>query len=225
MKWKQYLILILSTCLVVVTPAISKALIINEIYFDPAMPVGDDDGEFIELFNENTIPLDLTDYTISGVSASFDSLIIDPGGFVVLTREPIDDGDSDPYNFESLYGNGDGILDEFSFPVVKFTGSLSNSGELLTVYGPGGDVIDTYNYMAFVNSDANGNGFSIERIDPYTETIDSNFAVSIIMGGSPGKWNSIAPLQENETSPVPEPSTLLLMITGLIYLRWRWLRA
>lgn len=216
MKPKKYIFVLVVTCLMILHPIISEALIINEIFFDPQMPVGDDDAEFIELYNEGNTFIDLTGYTISGFSTSFDGLIVSPEGFVVIAREPVHDGDSDLYNFESLYGNGDGLLDEFPFLLVKSTGLLSNSGEVITLYGVGGEVLDSYGYSAFIGSSASGGGFSVERLNPFDSSYDGNFGVSTVIGGTPGAWNSISLLDSGGTSSVPEPATVLLVIAGLM---------
>lgn len=170
--------------------------------------IEDDDGEFLELYNEGLDDMDLTGYTIEGISVNLQGFTIGAGGFLVLASEAVDDGDSDLDSFDTLYGNGDGLLTEFPFPLVDFIGSLSNTGEILTLYGPGGAVVDRYNYIPFLGSGADGRGVSIERIDPSGLSVDTNFKVSEVSGGTPGRWNSVA--------SVPEPGTGLLLATGLI---------
>lgn len=197
-------------------PSIVNALVINEIHFNPPTPIDDNDGEFLELYNELDIPVDLTGYSIGGITASLNG-IINSREFLVLSSEPVDDSDTDTYSFESLYGNGDGILSEFPFQVIKFTGSLANTGEPLTIYRPGGEIVESYNYIFFLDSIADGGGFSLERINPYMPAFDSNFSISNTIWGTPGEWNSVSSgISPPGTSPVPEPSTLLLLLTGLI---------
>lgn len=212
-KWISALFYV---CVIAIYPGIVDALIINEIYFNPPSPIGDDDGEFIELFNEEDYSIDLTGYSIGGITISLNGVIVGAKGFLVLSSELLDDADNDGYNFTSLYGNGDGVLNEFPFPLVDFTGSLANTGELLTIYGPGGEIIESYNYVSFLDSAADGGGFSVERINPQMPAIDSNFGVSAQIWGTPGGWNSIAVWNPSQTpSAVPEPATILLILSGV----------
>lgn len=192
----------------------AEAIVINEIQFNPSQ-VQDDDGEFIELYNEGSKAVDLTGYTMGGVSVNMDGTILYPGDFLILASEAVDDADTDTDSFESIYGNGDLSLSEFTFPVIDYSGSLSNSGETITLYNPAGNVIDSFNYISFIGSGADGGGFSLERIDPLAPSIDSNFMVSTIPGGTPGMGNSVAVSTSSGVASVPEPSTLLLMVFGL----------
>ena len=136
--------------------------------------------------------------------------------------EPVDDGDTDSDSFDTIYGNGDSLLTEFHFPVIDFTGSLANTGEVLILYGPGGGVVDLYDYTPFVRSNADGGRFSVERIDPMLPSGDANFRVSETSGGTPGMWNSAAgTISSGDVTPVPEPSTWILLATGLFLNIWR----
>ena len=141
---------------------------------------------------------------------------------MVFASEAVDESDTDMDSFKTIYGNGDGLLTEFPFPVVDFSGSLANIGEALILYGPDGMVVDHYNYTSFIGSGADGGGFSIERLDSGGPSVDSNFRVSEISGGTPGMWNSVSePLQFGDANPVPEPATYMLLMTGLFLVAWR----
>lgn len=219
-KW-WYIILILLAYLISDGVEPVMAVVLNEIHFNPS-PTQDDDGEFVELFNEEINSVDLTGYTLEGISVNLQDVILPPGGFVVLASEAVDDSDIDINSFESIYGNGDGLLTEFTFPVVDFSGSLNNSGEELILYSPDDEVVDSYNYMPFLGSGADGLGYSVERIDPWVPSLGTNFTVSTVTGGTPGTWNSVANYPDHEdTSRVPEPATYLLLITGLCLWPWK----
>lgn len=197
----------------------AEALVINEIHFNPSFPVEDDDGEFLELFNEGLLPVDMTGYSIAGITVNFEGIILNPESFMVLASELLDDSDTDRESFEAIYGDGDGLLTEFTYITLDFSGSLANAGELLTIYGHGGEVIDRYDYTPFIGSGADGGGFSIERIDPLKPSEDINLSVSEVPGGTPGMWNSVAEQPgSGDVTSVPEPPTYLLLIAGLLLL-------
>ena len=135
-------------CILLLMPTSAQALVINEIHFNP-FHVGDDDGEFIELYNEKADIVDLVDYTMGGISVNLQGIKVEAGGFVVLASEPVDDGDTDSDSFDTIYGNGDRLLTEFHFPVIDFTGSLANTGEVLILYGPvGAWLISTITHLS-----------------------------------------------------------------------------
>ena len=214
-------IILLGFCIFLLMPTSAPALVINEIHFNPSL-VGDDDGEFLELYNEEADIVDLMGYTMGGISVDLQGIKVEAGGFVVLASEPVDDGDTDSDSFDTIYGNGDSLLTEFHFPVIDFTGSLANTGEVLILYGPGGGVVDLYDYTPFVRSNADGGRFSVERIDPMLPSGDANFRVSETSGGTPGMWNSAAgTISSWDVTPVPEPSTWILLATGLFLNIWR----
>ncbi len=210
-------IILLGFCIFLLMPTSAPALVINEIHFNPSL-VGDDDGEFLELYNEEADIVDLMGYTMGGISVDLQGIKVEAGGFVVLASEPVDDGDTDSDSFDTIYGNGDSLLTEFHFPVIDFIGSLANTGEVLILYGPGGGVVDLYDYTPFVRSNADGGRFSVERIDPMLPSGDANFRVSETSGGTPGMWNSaVGTISSGDVTPVPEPSTWILLATGLLF--------
>ncbi len=188
----------------------AAGIIINEIGFNPDV-VDDTDGEFIELYNAGIDAVNIDGYSFEGVSVDLSGITLLPGEFLVLAREAVDGSDADTDSFETVYGDGDGDLDEFGFIVLDFAGSLLNSGELLVLKDNGGSVVDSYDYTAFLGTGADGGGFTVERINPYRPSVNSNFGVSVLSGGTPGHMNSIA-------VPVPEPSTALLLAGGLVTL-------
>ena len=79
-------------------------------------------------------------------------------------------------------------------------------------------MVDLYDYTPFVRSNADGGGFSVERIDPMLPSGDANFRVSETSGGTLGMWNSAAgTISSGDVTPVPEPSTWILLATGLLF--------
>ncbi len=185
------------------------SVVINEINFNPNI-VADSDGEFIELYNTSLFAVPLDSYSFEGVSVDFTSVTLGPGEYLILASEPVDGSDTDIDSFESVYGDGDGDFDEFEFTILDFSGSLLNGGETLSLFDDSGLLVDSYDYSSFnTGTGADGGGFTIERIAPFALSINSNFDVSIILGGTPGYINSVA-------TPVPEPSSIFLLVSGII---------
>src|SRR3972149_10053223 len=93
-------IVLLGFCIFLLMPTSAPALVINEIHFNPSL-VGDDDGEFLELYNEEADIVDLMGYTMGGISVDLQGIKVEAGGFVVLASEPVDDGDTDSDSFDT----------------------------------------------------------------------------------------------------------------------------
>lgn len=120
---------------------------ITEIMYDNP---SSDDYEFIELYNRGNTPAYIGGYTFtSGVTYTFPSDTIAPGGFLYLSFDP-----STADNF-------------FGFDSYQYTGTLSNTGEKLQIENTEGDVIDslTYSNVAPWPLGAAGDGASITMCD------------------------------------------------------------
>ena len=113
------------------TPAPTAALtvVINEVAWAGTLSSSDD--EWMELYNPGTNDIDLTGWTLRSsdgtpnITTEFDGITIDAGGYLLLERT-----DNDPTNVDAD---------------VIYTGSLSNTGEILTLYDPNGYIVDTAN--------------------------------------------------------------------------------
>lgn len=131
---------------------IRPTLVINEIMADP--PFGNQKGEFLELWNYGTQPVDLSGARfVEGVRANFpEGSVVRPGEFVVLAAEPDWLQEAFP-NLES---------------VIPYRGKLANRGERLRLEDRYGNLIDEVRYR--VEGDwpvlASGRGSSLERLHP-----------------------------------------------------------
>ena len=84
-----------------------------------------------------------------------------------------------------------------------FSGSLANEGELVSLRGPLGELIQSFTYgdsnIAGWPADADGEGQSLEYIGPFDQDVENpatiagdpydtaaNWRASLIVGGSPG---------------------------------------
>ncbi len=142
-------------------------LIISEIMYNPPES-GTDTTEFIELYNNDTLAINLVDYYFSeGINYTFPEIILNPNEYIVIAR--------DSNAFEDYYG----------FTTYQWSsGSLTNSGELIELRNAGGTVADVVEYSntAQWSLAANGNGASLTLCD-----FDADNSL-------PENWNaSIAP--------------------------------
>jgi hypothetical protein len=137
-------------------------LLISEIHYHPATSnaIDGDEYEFIELMNSGTMPLDLRGLSFTGIGAAFlDSLVVEPGGCVVLAHDPVRFAERYPY----VHVNG------------TYSGRLDNSGETIALISPTAGVITSVNYKdnAPWPVEADGSGPSLQRINT---SLDASFA-------------------------------------------------
>jgi len=155
-----------------------NSIIINEINYNPGSGLGNDaDYEFIELYNPGNSFLNLTNYYFgSGIEIVFPpGAHINGGEYIIITP-----------NMGSYSGQG--------YNVYECQGRLSNSGEIIKLYDPSGNLVDSVLYYDGGRWPGNpdGFGFSLELIDYKTDNSNSqNWRSSYIPGGSPGAANSI----------------------------------
>ncbi|GAB4427540.1 MAG: hypothetical protein OHK0039_45870 [Bacteroidia bacterium] len=145
-------------------------LAISEIMYNPP---SDDSLEFIEIYNNGTMPALLGGMQFAaGVSFVFPELTLAPGATVLLAV--------DTAAASSFFG--------VPFP-YQFTGALSNGGEALLLVNSVGDTIDLVEYddaapWPLGPPSPDGDGPSIELIDPTTDNnVGSNWRASGTFAG------------------------------------------
>ncbi|MBI3799704.1 MAG: lamin tail domain-containing protein [Deltaproteobacteria bacterium] len=172
----------------------STAVVISEIMYHPAEVNADtlqydsrDDAEFIEIHNVDTNSRDLTGWCFAGITFCFPGgSSIPAGGYLVLAKNAA--------KFRTIYGlTADG----------QYGGSLSNSGEVVSLLEATGTVVDAVPYADHAPwpVTADGGGPSLELIavgadhaDPY------NWAASTTPAGHTARQaNSVA-------APSPRPA-------------------
>ena len=121
-------------------------LMISEIMYNPP-ETGSDSTEFIEIFNNDTLDVNLVSYYFSeGINFTFPEIILESGKYIVIARDSV--------AFANYYG----------FTPIEWTsGSLTNSGEVLELRNAGGSVADVVEYSNTVawSEKANGMGASL----------------------------------------------------------------
>jgi len=95
-------IIIFSMLLLLVCLPLSLAdIYITEVMHSPDT-MSDSDGEWIEVYNDGVVSVDLSNWTIDG--SAFDDVTIDPESYVVIARELEDGTDEDTDSFQSQWG-------------------------------------------------------------------------------------------------------------------------
>lgn len=138
------------SCLLSLAVAARGDVVITEIMYHP--PSDNEAHDFIELHNTGAAAVDLQDWCIGGTGFCFGAgASIPAGGYIVIAK--------DAAAFLALYG----VAADYVYP-----SSLDNGGELLTVRNASNTVVDTVDYddVGFWPTKADGEGPSLERIDP-----------------------------------------------------------
>jgi len=185
------------------------AVVISEINYKP--PTDGQDSEFVELFNTGPGVVDLEGWSLTGLGYTFeDGDSLAAGGYWVVASEPLDTGDANVESFEYRYGNQNGLLDEFPYPVTDGIGGLNDGGETVTLRDASRATVDSFDYTGLLGS-SNAAGLTAER----HSTALGDFLKGTVTNGTPG-WT------EFSLVAVPEPVSLLLVATPLLALtRWR----
>ena len=172
-------------------------VVFNELHYNPIGAT--DTGEWIELFNQMGIKVDISGWRIDGVNYIFpEGTFIDPGSYLVIAKSP-----------------GPGELG-------PFPGSLSNSGERLRLINKGDRLMDelTYGDDDRWPAAADGSGITLSKLLPYTANIPAeNWAASTQVGGTPGGENfpggpNVPGLVFNELPPATEPTFWVELINN-----------
>jgi hypothetical protein len=133
--------------------AVKGQLMITEImYRSPAVNGALDSLEYIEIYNNTTDQINLTGYTLTGVTFGFPNYTIDPGDFVIVCREPA------------------GIIDYFGILPNFYgwsAGNLSNLGEAIVLKNAQGVTVDSvfYGNVAPWPTQGNGDGYALTFCD------------------------------------------------------------
>ncbi len=187
-------------------------VVINEIMYkssDSAGTGGVASGDWIELYNYGSDPVDISgwkikdnkdvrDFTFAG------STVLDAGGFIVICRNKA--------NFKAVYPEVKNLVGEF-----KFGFGSEDAVRLFRTDGGLADIVE-YTSLPPWYPEANGTGPSLELINPKSDNaLPDNWNVNIDITGTPGRMNSIynsVPTAAGNFSAVcfPNPATDILAI-------------
>mgnify|MGYP003336401691 FL=1 len=155
-----------------------RSVVFNEIYADPTPSNGLPDCEYIELFNADTLPFELSGWKLvnSTTEKTLPSFHLNPNEFVIICDA----------NCVIQFPNAIGI--------TSLT-ALTNSGDSLTLLGPNNEIVDLVSYSDtwYNNSEKADGGWSLEQINPFKICSGKlNWTASEnSVGGTPGEVNSV----------------------------------
>ncbi|MFT5105419.1 MAG: hypothetical protein ACI9UA_001039 [Pseudoalteromonas tetraodonis] len=175
-------------------------VVFNEVQYHPAS----DDSmlEFIELYNQNTVDVDLSGWRLSG-GVDFDFVegtVIDGQGYLVIAASPA--------TLEASAG--------ISAVLGPFTGQLENKGELLRLRNRNDRIMDEieFNDRFPWPVAADGSGATLAKLNPRTPSHEPEFwRASFQNLGTPGTENF-----QNQSGGPPTTSSALLAIDA----DWRY---
>ena len=157
------------------TEAVDSIAVFNEIHYNPAG--NEESGEFIELYNQNVVHVDLSGWSLDGgVRFTFDEgTIIEGDGYLVIAVDP--DGLKEA-GIENVHG--------------PYEGAIANGGERLILRNRSGRIMDE---IAFGDRHpwpvaADGSGASLSKVDGLSISgLPGNWRASWENGGTPGTFN------------------------------------
>ena len=173
-------------------------IVINELHYNSA----GDDAEFIELYNNSSLSVDLSGWTIDGIGLTI------PTGTVILPRWYVVFTDND-FQFREQTTTSN------VFVGGQYSGGLSGGGETITLFDASGDLIDTVSYddVGPWPTSPDGDGFTLSLIDPDLDnSLASSWVASDQINGTPGRANNVS---TNTTISIFAAGTSTNEIVGL----------
>jgi hypothetical protein len=173
--------------------SIKTTPVINEINFRSADDF--DTEDWIELFNAGAEPIDLAGWYVTDGEKDhrfiFPYSTTLPGGhYLVVCR--------DSSRFKSFYANGIHLIGNLPF-------GLSSSGDQVKLFDAKDRLVDSVAYRAVSPwpMEANGNGATLQLIDPESDNaVASNWAAGL-HHGTPGSKNTTPTRVKDETANSP----------------------
>ena len=147
---------------------------ITELMYNP---IGGANYEFLEVQNIGATPLDVSGFSFSaGITFVFpNGTILQPGAVLVLANNGNPTAWAARYPGVSVFG--------------YYGGNLNNGGERVAIVDAGGNLVTevTYNNSGGWPTAADGGGYSLELIDPYSDlNSPANWRASSAPNGTPG---------------------------------------
>lgn len=180
-------------CLTSPALALDTVIVFNEVQYHPA-DENDPTLEFVELYNQNSVNIDLSGWRVSGeIDFTFpEGTSIEGDSYLVIAANPT--------VLENASGQS-GFLG-------PFTGNLGNGGGTLRIRNNNNRILDelTYNDRAPWPIGADGSGASLSKRTPLTTTDSvNNWTPSLLIGGTPGTENF-----PSSSTPPPSGSNVAL---------------
>jgi hypothetical protein len=153
----------------VAAPATTGDININEIMYAPTDAWGGSTNEWIELYNNDSKPINITDWIIDG--KPIPEAVMQPGDYLIIAK-----------NDTKFYEFYPGV----TCSVKKVAIALSNTGETIYLNDSQGNVNDTVDYTPYAALGwAKTNNKTLER------NATGGWEESLVEGGTPCKPNSV----------------------------------
>ncbi len=174
-----------------IRPAAFGDVVFSELFPDPNPSAGLPEGEFVELYNRSDKVIQLSGLSISsgGSPAALPEYLLLPGSYVTVCDDA----------FEEDYAVFGPTLAVSSFP------ALTNAGDVIRLYGPGGELLfeQAYEESWYQDEARADGGYSLELIRPAGPyDCPGNWRASAAdAGGTPGQPNSLLGAAPDDTPP------------------------
>lgn len=160
----------------VIAPIYIPQLVITEIMYNPPES-GTDSLEFIEIYNNDDVTIDLDGYYFSeGVTFTFPAVTLGIDEYMLIAVDSV--------VFQSFFG----------MMAYDFNGGLGNSGERLTIVNSFGMIVDSVKYDDAPPwpTSPDGNGPSLTFCDPGLDNgLGENWIASIELAGLNANGDSV----------------------------------
>lgn len=190
-------IALLRTSATPVSAATPGDVIINELMYNPA--TGDQNDEYIELFNTTGSPIDISSWSFSaGITCVFPpGTTIGANDYVIVS----------PYIFLTLATYG--VTNSCNY--ISTGTNLSNGGETVTLVDDSAQVINsvTYDDISPWPASPDGTGPSLElKATGLDNSLPASWGAGINSGGTPLAQNSLVGLTLPEIANVTDPNNV-----------------
>ncbi len=142
---------------------VESSIVINEIHYNPLD--GDEEKEFVEIFNRGESTVDLTGWAFDeGIDFSFPAVSLPAGSYLVIARNP-------ELIRETYELSPSQVIGPETPEAVEDYGRFANGGERVTLLDSIGNVADSVRYQDGGEWPAwpDAGGSSLELIDPYQD--------------------------------------------------------
>lgn len=155
-------------------------VLINEIMADPSPVVGLPDAEYVELFNNTNLPINLNGWLlqVGTTTKILPAYVLNSNSYVIICSSA-----------------NQGFLDSYGSTIGLSSLSITNSGQIITLLNPENQTIHSVGFSDawYQNNVKKEGGWSLEMIDhsnPCAE--NTNWIASLnSSGGTPGTQNSV----------------------------------